>query len=1223
MPTKHFPAQFEVLEAIREFVAEAARQACMDEKDVYNVQLAADEAASNIIEHAYAGIPDGQIEISTLINPESLVISMRDQGKRFDPSEVADPDLEAALEDRAAGGLGLFFMRKLMDEVRFEWRPETGNLLTMVKCCPGARKPVKKAKPGYEDLFDLGGRILSATTFAAQRDLILETAASHLDGEVGLWLNEAAFRLPDWVESLFPPEAPTEFIRQAHAAGKTVQKQMEETAWVAIPFRHEEVGLGVLHVHRLARGKFTRRELRFLEGLTRTASIALIAWHRVNVERWRLGQLGLVRTVSTQIANEPDIDALARKVTRLIQSTFKYYYVGIFTVEPGQTALTFRSSAGGATRRKGRVKELVFSVEIGEGLVGQAAFSGEEILVNNVRADPRFRPLDGLPETKSELVLPLKLEERVVGVLDVQSDALNAFHPYDLVVLRALANNVAVAVEGANLYGDLQRQANQLRVVGEVSKQITSILNLRDLMQEVAELITTRFNFPYVHLFTVHPTRRQIHYEAGSGARSAALEGYILNLDDEEGIIAWVAQHGETLLSNNVDQDPRYVPSPLPPANTRSELCVPLIFNGQVNGILDVQSDQLKAFTEQDRLIIEMLGDSIAAAVRNADLYRSEQWRRQAGDSLREVAVLLSASASLDQVLEAVLTELERNLPSDITAIWLLDEEDIYCGAVHGARAADLELARQNSPEATGMLTTALLSRQSYIRKPTDPAGPSAYAAGFDANHSGIAVPLRIGDQSVGVLTLAHHTPGRYGHEAQAMTTTFASYAAVAIENARLFDSAQEQAYASAALLQVAQAVVSLSEIDEILSTIVRILPILVGVERSAIYAWDSAANLLRPTQEYGLPNELRELLWRSFEPGEFPMLGEALQQGQMVMCQDAHLGPENWLTICPCSAEELEAVTNSDDRLLVALPLMLKGETFGVLLVEETIGGRRFRNRRLEILNGVAQQIALAIQNDLFQKEMVSREKLETEVQLARQIQETFIPKQLTPPQGWDLAARWRTALQMGGDFYDVIPLPDGRLGLFIADVADKGIPAALFMALTRTLVRAAVLQTDSPAQALAQVNDLLYPDCEQGMFVTAVYGALDPQTGCFTYANAGHNPPILVRAAQRKKTEPTLELLTRTGIALGAVERAEMTERSLHLAPGDQLLFYTDGVTEAFSAEGEAFGEERLQAILRASKVETAQQLLDEIDGAVSGFVGDYPVSDDVTLIVLKRND
>jgi serine phosphatase RsbU (regulator of sigma subunit)/putative methionine-R-sulfoxide reductase with GAF domain/anti-sigma regulatory factor (Ser/Thr protein kinase) len=1212
MPTKLFPAQFEYLDAIRDFAAEAGAEAGMDEKGVYNLQLAVDEAASNIIEHAYAGIPDGQIEISTEITREALTITLCDQGKRFDPDEIADPDLEAALEDRAVGGLGLFFMRKLMDEIRFEWLPERGNLLTMVKFRTAARKAAPKARPAYTDLFEMGGQILSASTFAAQRDLIIETTARHLDGEITLWLNEAAFRLPDWVESLFPAEPPDPLALRAYQEGKTLKKQEA----VALPLRQDELGLGVILVRRPGGKKFSRRELDFLEGLVRTASIALIAWHRVSVERWRLGQLGLVRTVSAQIANEPDLDELARKVTRLIQATFKYYYVGIFTLEPGQTVLTFRSSTGGATRRKGRVKELAFQVELGQGLVGAAALSGEEILVNDIRADPRYVRIDELAETRSELVLPLKLEERVVGVLDVQSDALNAFHPYDMLVLRALADSVAMAVEGAKLYGDLRRHANQLRAVAEASKQITSILNLRDLMQEVAELINTRFDFPYVHLFTVHPNRRQIHYEAGSGARSAALEGYILNLDDNEGIISWVAQHAQTVLVNDVSQDLRYIPSPLPPANTRSELCVPLIFNGQVNGILDVQSDQLNAFTEQDRLIIETLGDSVAAAIRNADLYRSEQWRRQVGDSLREVAVLLSANASLDQVLDAVLTELERNLPSDIAAIWLLDEEDIYCAAVHGARAADLELARQQYPEATGMLATALLSRQPYIRKTTDPFGPSAYSAGFDPDHSAIAVPLRIGDQSVGVLTLAHHTPGRYGHEAQAMATTFASYAAVSIENARLYDSAQEQAYASAALLQVAQAVVSLSDIDEIMGTIVRIMPILVGVERAAIYAWDPASELLRPVQQYGLPEELHATLWRTFAVDEFPMLTEAVQQGQMVMCQDAHLGPENWLTVCPCTPAELDAVTYSDDRLLVALPLMLKAETFGVLLVEEAMGGRRFRSRRLEILNGVAQQVALAIQNDVFQKEVVSRERLETEVQLARQIQETFIPKRLTAPAGWDLAARWRTALQMGGDFYDVIHLPDGRLGLFIADVADKGIPAALFMALTRTLVRAAVLQTDSPALALAQVNDLLYPDCEQGMFVTAVYGALDPKTGRFTYANAGHNPPIWLRSGAG------LELLTRTGIALGVVEQAEMTERAIDLAPGDRLLFYTDGVTEAFSAGGEAFGEDRLQEVLLTSAAETAHQLLDELDRAVSVFVAEHPVSDDITLIVLKKN-
>ncbi len=1220
MPSRTFLAQFENLDSIRDFVGEFARKAGMDDKDTYNIQLAVDEACSNIIEYAYEDIPNGKIEINVSATREALTMIIRDQGKRFNPAEIAAPDLNAALEDRPIGGLGLFFMRKLMDEVRFEWSPEIGNTLTMVKRHSKAPKPVPRKKAGYPDLFDLGERILAANTFAAQRDLILETAARLTPGEAILWLDETAFRLPDWVESLFPPNPPEELMQLAFAQEKTIRKQVEHLHIAAIPFRHEETVLGVIQIKRKNDEKFSRREIDLIESLTRTASIALIAWHRINVERWRIGQLGLVRTVTAQIANEPDLDDLAHRITRLIQSTFKYYYVGIFTLEPGQHVLTFRSGSGGATRRKGSYKELSFHVELGQGLIGMAALSGDEKVINDVRHEPAYRPIADLPETRSEAVLPLKIEERVLGVLDVQSDTLNAFHPYDLLVLRALADSVAVAVEGANLYGSLQRQANQLRVVGEVSKQITSILNLRKLMREVAELIHTRFGFAHVHLFTVHPNRRQIHYEAGSGARSDALEGYIIDLDEPEGVIPWVARTGKTLLANNVDEEPHYRPSPLPPANTRSELTVPLVFTGQVLGILDVQSDQINAFTEQDKLIIETLGDSIAAAIRNADLYRSEQWRRQVGDSLSEVAVLLSANASLDQVLDTILTELERNLPSDISAIWLLDDENIYCAAVHGARAGELEQAHQNYAEANAMLAAALLSRQPFIRKPTDPSGPSALAAGFDSDHSSIAVPLRIGDQSVGILTLAHHTPGRYGHEAQAMTTTFASYAAVAIENARLYDAAQEQAYASAALLQVAQAVVSLSELDDILSTIVRIMPILVGVERSAIYTYNAESGLLQPAQSHGIPQEARPLVWRTFQKDEFPLLAAVLKSGEMTLCEEAHRGPESWLQLLPCLPHETEELTYSEERLLIALPLIVKGEIFGVMLAEEATGGRRFRARRLEILNGIAQQVALAIQNDLFQREMVARERLETEVQLARQIQRTFIPQNLPDLPNWDLAARWRTARQVGGDYYDVFELPNGKLGLFIADVADKGVPAAMFMAITRTLVRAAVRQTDSPAEALRQVNDLLYPDAEQGMFVTAVYGVLDLQTGRFTYANAGHNPPLWIKYPHTQPV-PNIERLTRTGMALGVDTGVEMGQNSLHLAPGDILFFYTDGITEAFSPTDEIFGEDRLYTVLNDLPPASASEILEAVDKAVVNFISDAPVSDDITLLVVKR--
>jgi serine phosphatase RsbU (regulator of sigma subunit)/putative methionine-R-sulfoxide reductase with GAF domain/anti-sigma regulatory factor (Ser/Thr protein kinase) len=1215
MPTHTFPANFEALDSIREFVGDSARDAGMDAKEIYAVQLATDEAASNVIEHAYEGASNGELEISCEINSESLTIVMHDRGEPFDPNKVVVPDVTADLDERPLGGLGVFLMHKLMDEVRYKTSPKTGNVLTMIKRRAGVPAP-KKKNAGLRELFGLGDDMLNAITFADQRDTILEALMRVVpEAEITLWLDEAVFRLPDWKENLFPPEAPTETMRRAFETRKTVSVKGTKPT-LTIPIQSQHSGLGVVEiVHK--RGRILPpRQRDLLEALVRHAAVSLLAWHRISVERWRLGQLALVRMVAAQIANILDIDELARRVTRLIQTTFKYYYVTIFTLERGETQLDFRSSAGGATRRtSGGVAAPVLNVAVGQGLIGAAALSGDELLINDVSAEPRFRHIDSLPETRSELVIPLKIDERIVGVLDVQSDQLNSFHPYDLLVLRSLADSVAIAIEDARLYGTLRRRAEQMELIAEVGKRITAKLNLRELMDEVAGLVQTHFGFPYIHLFTVHPTRRQIHYEAGSGARSEALEGYTLNLDDPDGIVAWVARNGQVLLANDVNKEPLYRPSPLPPANTQSELAVPMIAGGQVYGVLDVQSEKLNAFSEDDRLLFETLADSVAAGIRNADLYRSEQWRRQVADSLREVAGLLSDNATLEQVLDSILTELERNMPSDIAAIWLLDENDLYLAAAHGAPAADLERARLSWPGANEWLLSALLARQPIIRKPTDSIGPAGVAGNYSADYSNIAAPLRIGDQPLGILTLAHHTPGRYGHEAQAMTTTFASYAAVAIENARLYDQSQEQAYASAALLQVAQAVVSLSDLDEILGTIVRIMPILVGVERSAIYTLDSASGLLMPSKAHGLPSEFESLVFTPLKAEDFPILSAALESGQPAFSAEAHRGVEAWPTLQPAAPEDTNYVLQSEDRLLMAFPLMVKNEMFGVLLLEEAMGGRRFRARRVEILTGIAQQIALAIQNEQFQREILARERLELEVNVARQIQRKFIPETLPTNPAWDFSARWRTARQVGGDFYDVFELPDQRIGLFIADVADKGVPAALFMALTRTLVRAAVAEAASPADVLRRVNDLLYPDAQQGMFVTGVYGVLNSLTGDFTYANAGHNPPLWLKCNERQ-----IERLTRTGMALGVVLGTPMEQRTIRLNAGDILTLYTDGVTEAFNSANEAYGEERLNAVVLTCG-ESAVSALDAIEESVNAFVAGEPAADDMTLLAIKR--
>ncbi|HEY9152365.1 MAG TPA: GAF domain-containing protein, partial [Anaerolineales bacterium] len=851
----------------------------------------------------------------------------------------------------------------------------------------------------WREIASLGEQLVSTSSLIAQRDRIVSMASRLISGKVDVWLHENLFRLPDWnAERIFPSQPALDGMRNALKKHKpylrNINKQNKtKKTFVAVAIEDQGLILGALQVTRSRGPNFSKEEIELIESLASIIAVGLYASHRVEVERFRLGQLNLVRQVSAQIANVLNVDELARRVTELIQKTFNYYYVGIFTVRTGTKSLRFRSSAS-ATHKGTKKMPIALDVEIGQGLIGEVAESGERIVASDVRADERFRFIDRLPETRSEAVIPLKIEDRILGVLDIQSNRVDAFHPNDLLLLEALADNIARAVESARLYSDVRRRADQLSLIAEVSKSVTSTLDLRQLMSETAALIHDPSRFPFVHLFTVHPNRRIIEYEAGSGKRSEALEGYIIPLDDSRGIIPWVARQGQTVLANDVSKDARYRPSPLPPKNTRAELCVPLLFNERVIGILDIQSDRLNVFSEDDRVMFEAVAGTIAASIRNADLYRSEHWRRQVADSLREVAGLLSSNVGVDQVLDSVLTEIERNLAVDVSAIWLLNDGELSLAAVHGGDPQAIEQARMENIEGSIALTSAMISEIPVFRKLNGPTGPLGQAAGFKSNYSSLAAPLHIGDQPVGVIALAHHTPGRYGHEAQAMVATFASYAAVAIENARLYDSAQEQAYASAALLQVAQAVVSLNELGEILGTIVRVMPILVGVERVVLYLWDTEHEVFHPLHAYGFDEESQNVLaGGDIAGGVFPLLDATRNSNcLLVHSLNADDSPQKWICLGEPWHREDDEIVRSNEPLLFTVPLSVKADVYGVLLLQENPGGRRFRARRLEIINGIAQQAALAIQNDRLQKEMVVRERLETEVQLARQIQQTFI---------------------------------------------------------------------------------------------------------------------------------------------------------------------------------------------------------------------------------------
>ncbi len=246
--------------------------------------------------------------------------------------------------------------------------------------------------------------------------------------------------------------------------------------------------------------------------------------------------------------------------------------------------------------------------------------------------------------------------------------------------------------------------------------------------------------------------------------------------------------------------------------------------------------------------------------------------------------------------------------------------------------------------------------------------------------------------------------------------------------------------------------------------------------------------------------------------------------------------------------------------------------------------------------------------------------ERKKTELAIAMEIQQSFLPDTLPPIPGFDLAGKSVMAKEVGGDFFDVIPfevisLRKGRYGLLIADVSGKGIPAAIFMALSRVVVRANALWHTDPADVLRDANATITQDSRSSMFVTLFYGVLNAGDRELTYANAGHNRPLLIR-----HTAETIDELEGSGIALGVDDHATYTSQKVTLSLGDVLLLYTDGVTEAINPAGELFGEARLKDVLFAQQNQTAAEIVEAVLGAVTEFSGSQPQEDDITLLVIR---
>jgi sigma-B regulation protein RsbU (phosphoserine phosphatase) len=424
-----------------------------------------------------------------------------------------------------------------------------------------------------------------------------------------------------------------------------------------------------------------------------------------------------------------------------------------------------------------------------------------------------------------------------------------------------------------------------------------------------------------------------------------------------------------------------------------------------------------------------------------------------------------------------------------------------------------------------------------------------------------------------------------------------AEHVAFALDNALLYQETERRALEKEVLLEVAKTIATPLDLDEVIEAIFKSLRPVVNYDAAAVYLVNRKSHALELVSETGYPQGSDEAF--SLQVGQ-GIVGWVAKTGEAVIVPDV-------------KRDSRYVAARPETRSEIATPLIVAGRTIGVFNLESNVSDV-YHEDHLDLLSAFAAQAAIAIERARLTRELLERRRLEKELAIARDIQLSFLPKNAPAIAGFDLAGMARPHDEVGGDYYDFIPISETRIGLAIADVSGKGIPAALIMAGFRMSLLAEIRNEFAIRAVMRKVNSLLHESLERERFVTALYGVLDFKNRVFIYSNAGHNPPILIR------TSGAIEYLTEGGVALGVLADTHYEDCPVNIGPGDVIAMYTDGVSEAESPSGELFGRKRIEECLARLAGASSREIMEGVAQAVLDWAGERGPNDDLTLVVLK---
>ncbi len=787
----------------------------------------------------------------------------------------------------------------------------------------------------------------------------------------------------------------------------------------------------------------------------------------------------------------------------------------------------------------------------------------------------------------------------------------------------SVESQTTIEEENQYLRAELARQHRNLRLLREIALASRGVADPHEVFETIYQGL---YEVLPVDAFFValcdHPDSERYHFAlfVDSGERAKFAD------DRVGGLTGWILHLKESRIFRDLHAE-RTDTMPVPQGfgntarRSRAWIGVPLMIGRESVGVMSVQSYQYGVYDDSDLNLVEALADLAAIAIENAVLYRTQDELTQSlatrvAARSEELTVLTAIASGLSrgQYDETRLTEaLERilwmlNLEAGV--IWLTDQPGglrlVAEYAVAGSSIQLTQLYADAAPIPDMITQTVLEQDRPIMLAEAQPILDDRMMS--PRTLSVFAEPLRAHGRVVGVLTL-YGAPGRSLESSEESLLEAASQQmAIGVENARLYREArdiaamaEERADNLALVHRISRLVSSSLDLTEVVHTTAEQMVRLFGVDHCAFMLFDDA----------GLRGEI---------VAEYPDLGTVGYRTPFI--------PGDFLETNPGQGE-LGFITDLDDRRIrsvrplaerlgikasLLIPVISRGRSIGAIGLNVFHSTRQFSNEENELCRTIAAQVAIAIENARIYQ--VTRSRVEQEMEIARSIQANLFPRSLPTIAGAQLAGRCLPAMETGGDFYDVLPLGDNRFGFSIGDVSGKSLPAAMLMAVARSIVRSEAIDHADPERVVTETNRLVVQDVPPNTFVSLCYAVYEAGSYRLVLANAGHITPFVRH--QDGQVEP---LRAVSNLPLGIVPDLHYEASAFRLRKGDSVLFLTDGLVEAFRPEdGEMFGFDRLTDLFSGVGSQGAEEVVEQLLTTVCDWQGMENRNDDMTAIVLQ---